>query len=247
MVLLFALALYAQDPVLRFEVASIKPSDPATNGSNFSFNRGTGLTTRNATVKALMEMAYDVRSFQIAGGPGWLETDHYDIAAKNATDDPTPPLATYNTDALRPSRLRLQALLAERFQLKIHRETKELPAYALVAAKGGAKLEDRPGDDPNSGITTYCGRIVANHIDMETVALVLSREVGRPVIDRTGLKGRYDFKLTWTPDSGPCSAGTPERPSLFAALQEDLGLRLEAIKAPTEIIVIDSAAKPTAN
>jgi uncharacterized protein (TIGR03435 family) len=147
-----------QDSEVRFEVASVKPSDPAAQGSTFSFNRGTSLRVISGTLKALIEMAFDVRSFQISGGPGWLDSDRYDLLAMNTTDDPPGVEGASPNDRLRLSRLRLQALLADRFQLKIHRATQDRSAYALTVAKSGTKLQNRPADDDNMELFTDCGR-----------------------------------------------------------------------------------------
>jgi uncharacterized protein (TIGR03435 family) len=147
-------------------------------------------------------------------------------------------------------------LLAERFQLRVHRETRELPEYALVVGKNGLKVKEIT-DLPEAGIASNCGRMTGTRAVMSGLAVVLSRELGRPVLDRTSLAGKYNFQLTWAPETGPCSqpadvrgseASNPDDgPSVFTALQEQLGLKLEAIKGPVEIIVVDQAEKADAN
>jgi uncharacterized protein (TIGR03435 family) len=256
-----ALPLFAQPapPAPVFEVASVKPSKPDARGSSFNFTPGGGLTVQNGTLKGVIEAAYDVRDFQILGGPGWVASDRYDIFAKSLSGDPPPQPANRQED-LRKTRQRLQALLAERFQLKVHRETKELPVFALVVGKNGSKLTESAEAPANSGagIRSGCGQMTGTRTPMSILAVVLSRQLSRPVLERTGLSGKYDFQLGWTPDEGPCPAppdgatpaaadSSPELPSLLGALQEQLGLKLEPTKGPVEIIVIDHAEKAAEN
>ncbi len=251
---------------LTFEVASIKPADPDARGVRLQLMPGGVMNAVNVRVRQLIELAYDVRGFQILGGPGWLNSEGYDILAK-------PPQAAEAGDApgARPSaddrkrfqeqlRQRLQALLAERFQLAIHRETKEMPVYALVVAKNGPKLKEAAGDSRQVGIRAGRGEIAAENADIKAFINILAARVGRPVLDQTGLKGIYDFKLEWTPEVGEgmmkggpldkaegAPAPDPSGPSIFTALQEQLGLKLEAQNGPAEVIVIDRVEKPTAN
>jgi uncharacterized protein (TIGR03435 family) len=234
-----------------FEAASVKPTDPNRVGSTFNFAPGE-VQIGGGTLRLIMEMAYDLRTFQILGGPGWLDADRYDISAKN--DAVLKDLDKDRRNA--EMRRRLQTLLAERFQLKIHRETRERPEYTLVVAKGGSKLrEPTPGMD--NGISRGCGLMKGTRTTMSNLATVLSRQVERPVLDRTGLNGRYDFELNYSPDSGcgshqpdgdtPNSDTLTDRPSIFTAIQEQLGLKLESIKGPVEVIVIDRVEKPGPN
>ncbi len=233
----------------------MKTSQPDARGSTFNFTPGGGLTIQNGTLRGIIESAYDVRDFQITGGPGWIDSAHYDIYAKTAADDPQMQAAAPE-GRIPQTRRRLQTLLAERFQLQIYRETKELPVFALVLGKNGSKLKEA-GEGPASGgqgIRAGCGAMTGTRTPMTVLALVLSRQLGRPVQDRTGLTGKYDFQLQWTPDNGPCPAppdggspGSPDGPSLFAALQEQLGLKLEATRGPVEILVIDHIEKAAEN
>ncbi len=251
---------------LTFEVASIKPSDPDARGVRFELTPGGGMRATNVRLRQLIEWAYDVRSFQISGGPGWLNSEGYDILAKpprsaEAEDAPgTPPSAEDRKRFQEQLRQRIQALLAERFQLVIHRETKEMPVYALTVAKNGPKFKEASGDQHKVGIRAGRGEIAAESADMNAFINILASRVGRPVLDQTGLKGIYDFKLEWTPEmgegmmkGGPLdkAEGAPapdlSGPSIFTALQEQLGLRLEAQKGPAEVIVIDRVEKPTGN
>ena len=222
-----------------FDAASIKPSNPdSVGGSTFSFTSGGGFAATNATLKGLIESAYDVRDFQISGGPGWLDSDRYDLTAKSS------PGASGTTNE---TRQRLQSLLSERFQLRVHRETKDLPEYALVVGKGGAKLrEGEPANGP-AGIQRECGRMTGTGASIANLTVYLSRQLDRPAVDKTDLAGRYDFQFSWTPDSGPCAGASSDAPSLFTALQEELGLKLESTKGPVEVIVVDGAEKASAN
>jgi uncharacterized protein (TIGR03435 family) len=221
-----------------FEVASVKPGRPGdARGSTFQFTPGGGLKVTNGTLKGIIETAYDVRDFQIAGGPGWLSSQPWDISARSASDD-----------GINETRRRLQALLAQRFQLKVHRETKELAAYALTVAKSGPKLLEGVSANTPAGVRRGCGQMTGIRASMANLALYLSRQLERPVLDRTGLSGRYDFQLDWAPDSSACSApANDDGPSIFTALQEKLGLRLESTKSPMEIIVVDYAEKADDN
>lgn len=233
-----------------FEAASVKPTDPSRGGSTFNFAPGQ-LQISGGTLRRILEMAYDLRTFQILGGPAWLDADRFDISATNDA-----ALKNLNQQERAPQmRLRLQTLLTDRFQLKVHRETREMTEYALVAAKSGSKLKQSVGE--GNGISTNCGVMTGTRTTMSNLAVVLSRQLGRPVLDRTDLSERYDFEIRFTPETG-CgsrppdadaskSDSLPDSPSIFAAIQEQVGLKLESFKGPVEVIIIDHAAKPDAN
>jgi uncharacterized protein (TIGR03435 family) len=230
-VLTFSLCLHAQTP-LAFEAASIKPAPP--DRGNVMYYRtppGGRVSISNATLKLLIQNSYQVREFQISGGPSWMSTQGWDIEA-------TPGAAAITVEQRTQM---LQTLLADRFQLALHRETKELPVYDLVLAKGGSKLQPS-GDAPGFGMTNT-GSITFKKTTLSTFANVLSGVLGRKVIDKTGLVGNFDADLKWTPDDKPDDGG----PSIFTAIQEQLGLRLEAAKGPVEVLVIDRAEKPSEN
>jgi bla regulator protein blaR1 len=285
---------------LTFEVASIKPSDPDARGRMLSLQPGGGLRVTGWTLKGLIAFAYDVRDFQIAGGPGWIDSARYDIMAKaersDSSDLPNDP-RSITEEQLKINaervRLRLQALLAERFQLAIHRETREAPVYALVIGKNGPKLtEAKQGEGPNPADVTKTdpvqvagrgeggagpvgrmmgggrgpmgrmmmgiGQLNGEGVTLQFLVQALSNQLGRPVLDKTGLTGHYDFKLQWTPGPGegpnfgppgPDAPPPPDPngPSIFTAVQEQLGLRLESTKGPVEIIVVDRAEKASEN
>jgi uncharacterized protein (TIGR03435 family) len=229
---------------LSFDAASIKPSKPgASGGSTFQFPPG-GLNIMNATLRDIIETAYSVRDFQILGGPGWLNTERYDISAKTSPNGAQP-------NGIPETRRRLQTLLAQRFHLEIHRETRDLPIYALIVGKNGSKLIEAEAPSSSQsppGIRTSCGQMTGTITPMANLAVYLERQLRRPVVDRTGLPGRYTFQVEWTPDSGPCSeTGSSDGPSLFTALQEKLGLKLESTKGPVDVIVVDHAEKASEN
>jgi len=249
---------------LTFEVASIKPSAPDAQGSGIQFMPGGGLRMTNITLKQMITFAYGVQDFQVLGGPGWINSERYDVLAKPETSSDAgdaPMNAGKMTDeqfrtAQERMRARLQPLLAERFQLASHRETKEQPVYALVVGKGGSKLRVTKGGR-RIGMTR--GKITSEGEPLPFLAQLLSNLLGRPVLDQTGLKGDFDFELNWTPEPGqlggpmkPLAAEAsppPEEngPSLFTAIQEQLGLRLESTKGPVETIVIDRAERASEN
>jgi uncharacterized protein (TIGR03435 family) len=214
-----------------FEVATIKPSDPEHAGAQM-FSPGPGrFTAMTATPKDLVAWAHGVRRFQVSGGPGWFDSDHYDISAE-AEGAPTNGTLRSMT----------QTLLEERFQLKLHHETKELPVYELVIGKSGSKLHEV--NSAGLGVGTGVGRLNGKGADMATLAQVLSDQMDRLVLDRTELAGFYEFTLSWTPD--PAQTADPG-PSIFTSLQEQLGLRLEPAKGPVEMLVVEHAEKPNAN
>jgi len=261
----------AAEPPLKFEVASIKPSDPSERGTIIQFAPGGRLVVKNAPLKSLVTLAYDVQDFQISGGPTWVSTARYDVTAKadavTAEDDPH----KITTDEQREKfqqrqRMRIQALLADRFQLKIGRTTKELPIYALKVAKNGPKLQESKEEGGNQfqGVRmNRPGDVTAGKVGMQFLTRILAHSVGRPVIDQTGLTGKYDFKLEWTPDQnqpggfggpGPGPDGAlrpppvdPNGPSIFTAIEEQLGLKLESQKGPVEMLTIDAVEKPSEN
>ena len=247
-----AIDVTAQAPSQQdFEVASIKRSEPGSlRGSTFEFLPGGSLRIANGTLRAILETAYDVREFQILGGPGWVNSERYDILARTA--DSLSNLAGATND-VKAVRLRLQALLRQRFNLEVHRETRELPEYALEVAKKGPKLIQDGGSNGSSnartGIQRSCGQMIGTNATMANLTLMLARQLDRPVLDRTGLTGKYNFQFVWTPDSGLCS-GSPDSsnaPSIFTALEETLGLRLESIKGPVDSLIIDHADRPSEN
>jgi uncharacterized protein (TIGR03435 family) len=236
-----------------FEVASIKPSEPSAQGSSVGIAPGGIFRGRNITVKSLIRQAYDVHDFQISGGPGWIGTLGYDIEAKGNGPAVSEEDLMRMTEAQRNEfraqmQARVRAMLADRFQLKLHKETKDAPVYALTVAKGGAKIQvSGVAIGPQSGFSTRRNAqgksvMTSSQQNIGVLALVLSDMVGRPVLDKTGLAGNFDFKMTFAQD-----LADPEGPSVFTALEEQLGLKLESQRGPVEVMVIDSVEKASGN
>jgi len=248
----------AQQPIAippTFEVASVRPTDANTGPFGMFTYPGGRLTITQQSLKAIIQEAYGVSSFQVSGGPKWLDEDRYDIVAKPPSSSESskfsPP--TIKTPPTREMLLMLQALLADRFQLRLHRETKDGPAYALMVAAKGPKLT--PTKNPDAfryvgGGVTDDPRLPlfmsAENASMEMLASRLSDRFGRPVLDQTGLKGDFDFMFKYEKDDP--QPGTPNNfRTLVSAIQDHLGLRLAQTKAPVEILVIDHAEKPSLN
>jgi uncharacterized protein (TIGR03435 family) len=232
--LLAALPALAQPPA--FEVASIKLNNSGEGRSTESTSPGR-VTAVNINISSLVQQAFGIKEFQISAAPGWVASDKYDFAATTGT---TKDLSDVELEPY------FQALLAERFHLQYHRETKEMQVYALDVAKTGAKLTAHAGaGDSSTNITNGPVKtsMKSTNISMKGFAGTLGRRLDRMVIDNTGLTGGYDLTLEWAPNPLPDST----EPSLFTALQEQLGLKLESTKAPVEIIVIDSIERPSEN
>lgn len=196
------------------------------------------LTMNNASLRTLIRTGYDIQNFQFAGGPSWLDSDTYDISA--ITSDH----AEVSRDQYRAL---VRTLLADRFQLKVHWETRQGDVYALVIAKNGPqlKLSTDASKEPelNTNISAHLGRMDAINAPVFYLSTVLSNKLSHPVIDKTGLAGKYDWTLVWDPDPTPDST----EPSVFTAVQEQLGLKLNPEKGPVQTLVIDSVARPSEN
>jgi uncharacterized protein (TIGR03435 family) len=243
---------------VQFDVASIEP-DKQNRGTTFGVGNG-GASERNVTLKTMIALAWRLQEFQISGGPAWVGSNRFDIEAKAADRNSDP-------DQLR---LMLQSLMADRFQLKFHRETKESSVYALVVGKDGLKMKpsaDRitpevngpapPGAGPNHGaIRVGAGSLIGNAVTLPLFTRFLSQKLDRAIVDRTNLTGRFDIRLQWTPSAGeqlldpggnPLPPTDSSGPSIFSAIQEQLGLKLESARGPVEMFVIDQVAKPSEN
>jgi uncharacterized protein (TIGR03435 family) len=239
----------AQQPA--FEVASVKPSvsgDPGPHYRSFSPT----VRVEGTTLKDLLTVTYDVQEFRISGGPSWINSDRYDIEAK-AGGNP----------ASGQWRLMLQTLLEDRFKLVLHRETKELPIYELTLAKGGLKLQPLsciscdpahpPAPDQKS--SEYCGNVSmgrgiveATSAGMLDLARIFSTLLDRAVVDKTGISGKFPVHLKFAPDDVAAGAqSTDAGPSIFTAVQEQLGLKLESARGPVEVLAIDHVEKPSEN
>jgi len=240
---------FAQKPPA-FDAASVKPNTSGSGGFSMGTSHGR-LTATNVPVRTLILKGFHAKDFQVTGGPAWLETERYDVVAK------TENTSISDNDLW----LLLQPLLADRFKLRFHRETKQLPIYSLTIAKGGPKLKVHAGDDePNMSGRTGSGKasFVGTKISMARLADTLGEHTDRIVVDNTGLKGFYDFKLGWAQEDSHEPAGVSmlsslqeglglTGPSIFTAVQEQLGLKLEPAKGPVQIIVIDGAEKAKEN
>jgi len=251
-----------------FDVVSIKP-DKTGGGMIRVMNRPDGYSATNISLKMLIQAAYGIREDLISGTPGWAESTRYDIDAKVDGAD----VEALKKLSPEQRRLILQPLLADRFKLKVHTETKQLPVFELVVAKGGPKLKEATaGDTYANGIKgpdgvgrggmvrMGRGQLTAQGVPMTSVVNILSQQLHRTVIDKTGLAGKYDLELNWTPDEGegmgpPPGGGQPHGdappegsgPSIFTAIQEQLGLKLQSGKGPVDTLVIDHVEMPTEN
>lgn len=240
-------------PAPVFDVAAIHPHIPEPHEHNSIWTSPSDghFRAENVSVVMLIHWAYEMPETRILDAPGWADATRFNI---NATSDPAVDqlLHDLTSDAGRKQKeLMVRALLADRFHLVVHTETRELPIYELVVAGGGARL----GDPKLSGTTINHGH---DHIKVEgansatLLAEELSKEVGRDVVDKTGITGRYDLKLHWTPDDATepqllNGAPVDSGPSIFTALEEQLGLKLEPAKGSVQVLVIDHLEMPSAN
>jgi uncharacterized protein (TIGR03435 family) len=246
--LLAAATAFAQ--AAAFEVASVKPQPWTGQGGVYVLVRGNTLNAEHASLYDLVEFAYNLRDVQLSGGPAWADRGHaklvdselYQIVAKSG--DPPPSMEVF--------RQMLQTLLAERFNLQVHHERRNLPIYNLVVNKGGPRLKESPADSKFSSNMSSRGkfavRLVTTNMTMERLVETLGPAAGRPVFDKTGLSASYDFTMEFV---GENVADEPDAaaagPSVFSALQEQLGLKLEPAMAPFDTIVIDRAERPSGN
>jgi uncharacterized protein (TIGR03435 family) len=240
-----------------FDVASIKRQVEVVSGMTFAA-RGSTLTVVNNELTNVIDNAYGIRRYQLIGGPDWIESDRYNIQAKAAGDATRDELMVMT-----------RSLLAERFKLKIHRETREMPIYVLIVAKGGIKaprsvdgacavFDPRNPPRPGAPRRPFCGNNLiraaswnATAIDMKSAAAALVGVLGRNVVDRTGVNGTFDIHVEWTPDQAPAgvdsasTANATAAPPLFTVLEDQLGLKLESSRGPVDVIVIDHVERPT--
>jgi len=243
------------EPQPSFEVASIKPSRPDDRDHNWN-SGGDRVSIENYTLRRLIRTAYGLKSdSQVLGGPDWIGKQAFDIEAKFGDAEIAKLQKMSNREKFREARLALQALLADRFQLRISLETRSIPVYSLVVVKTGAKLapsapqldaDGKPKTDQNHSIHDNDGHVTAKAISMSGFAdwFTYLPECDRVVVDRTGLTGEYDFKLDWTEDSGQGVPPDAPLPGLFTALREQLGLELKPDKAPIDVVIVDAAKEP---
>jgi uncharacterized protein (TIGR03435 family) len=252
-----------------FEVASVKRNTSGASSASFGTSGpGSNLTVTNNTMRNIIRNTWTLQNYQIVGGPDWINNDRWDITAK-------PPEAA-SRPTFQEMMLMMRALLADRFKLVVHHEKREMPVYAIVLARADGKfgpqlrrtqtdcaevaalsLRGQPVPPPQPGVTRpFCGTrqssgtLNASGIQIADFARNLSGATGRFVIDKTGLTGHFDMDLKFTPDQLQSAAGNDaanEFPSLFAAIQEQLGLKLEAQRAPVDVLVIDAAQRAEEN
>ena len=259
--LLFLLAVVAAPAQPRFEVVSVKPNNSLDRAVRINFPSPGRFVAQNVWLRFLIQNAWNVRDYQVVAGPGWAASDRFDIEAKG------------DAKASREEmRLMLQHLLEDKFQLTIHHESRNLPLYRLVAAPDGSKLHEpekgrcleqgaqpAPGK-PECGSSEWSPRSLSGTaITMQQFTAMLQNILQRPVIDQTGFGGPFDVTLNWVPDQTtpgllapgveppPLPATNDSGPTIFNAIAESLGLRLQASKGPVDILVIDRAEKPPAN
>jgi uncharacterized protein (TIGR03435 family) len=259
---------------LRFDVASVKPNKSGRESGNLRRQAGGLVIAVNMRLSSLITYAYQATPLTLVGGPSWINDERFDLTAKLPGDLPPVTPGSFGTDY---TAFAMRTLLAERFNLKVHREPREQDVYALVMARVGGNpgpslkrstqdcspetlrtmigrggLPIGPGAPIVCNVVTMPGRMQANGEPLAAMTNPLSSVLGRIVVDRTGLTGAWDFELTFAPDSGaglasPVDAlpADPNLPSIFTALQEQLGLKLEAARAPVEVLVIDRVERLT--
>lgn len=249
----------------KYEVASIKPSKLTNTKWSPSPD---GLTASGVTLKWLITFAFRVPGdYALSGGPTWLNSERFDVEAKMDPDVAEAVNKLSNEDRNVVQQHMVQALLAERFGLVFHRETRDMQVYMLMIAKNGSKLhEAKPGDTYPNGIKLQNGPggagvmmmrsgaggtfiVTAQGVPLSSFIPQLSYNSGRPILDKTGLTGKYDFELTYALDQNASAGATSDSTgsSIFTAIQEQLGLKLEPGKGPVEVVVIDRAEKPSGN
>ncbi len=255
-----ALAQTSASPAVApsFDVASIRQNTTSTDGHNHIYNdhSESHFRTVNVSLKDLVQYAYGLPKSQILGGAPWFDTTMFDVDSKSDATVDAQLKALPDAEARKQKQLMVQALLADRFQLKTHQETRELPIFNLVLAKGGPKF--KPSEANGTTVSTNTGggiqRIHVQGSDntIELLARELAALLGRVVVDKTGIGARYDLTLRWTPDDRPAPMlnGAPypnPPPDIFTAIQEQLGLKLEPAKGPVPVLVIDHIEMPSEN
>jgi uncharacterized protein (TIGR03435 family) len=237
-----ATAAMAKDADPDWEVATVRPTDPAVTNASIRMN-GRQFVLENRTVETLLLAGYGVHKKQIVNAPDWIRTERWD--ARGVPDVPGQP-SFPQMQAL------VRKLLVERFGLVTHTEKREMEVYALTVAKGGEKMTPSAGDpnglpDENDRENGGERTMQATHVSMADFALLLKFFLDRPVVDQTGLTGRYDFRLQWTFDETKAPSDGSAAPGVFTAIGEQLGLKLEPVKAPTDVLVVDKVEHPSEN
>jgi uncharacterized protein (TIGR03435 family) len=240
--------IFAQAPADRpaFEVASIKVDNSGSRNSGTSTRDGGLFIGTNVSVKQLITQSYRLQDFQVIGGPDWINTAAFDIQARAA--EGAVPKETGPRDYSKPDTMALmvQSLLEERFQLKVRHETREMPVYILSVGKDGSKLKAPAGQTGSMRANSSNGKmsVVGSGAPVTALATFIGQQLRRAVVDKTNLTDLFDFELNWISSNAPADEVGP---SVFTALQEQLGLKLESSKAPVEVLVIESVEKPSEN
>jgi bla regulator protein BlaR1 len=227
-----------------FQVASVKAN--ANSGFSPTTMRmaGNRFITTGMPLFPLIMQFYNLRDFQISGGPAWINTDQWDIEAVADDGAVLQTVNFENPDKPTPASLMVQSLVENRFQFRFHSETKELPVYELTVARNGPKIKLSKDQGPGTRKGGR-GEIELQAYPFATFVYLLARQLDHALIDKTNLKGLYDIKLQWSTELKAESSS--DRPSIFTALQDQLGLKLESAKGPVEVLVIDSVSKPSEN
>jgi uncharacterized protein (TIGR03435 family) len=226
-----------------YDIVSVRPQKEDNSGVGSYWRHTPSGFSANVPVYSLITGAYNVMmEDQISGLPDWARTENFDIEAKLDPDNAEAVGKLHGDDRVKENALLLRALLADRFRMKAHIEVKELPVYNLVIAKSGLKMKEA-APDQSPGYRMGLGNIAGQSLFIGNLVGSLSHPAGRLIIDKTGLSGKYQVDLTWAWDDDPNATG----PSLFTALQEQLGLKLEPAKAPLDVVVIDHIERPSEN
>jgi uncharacterized protein (TIGR03435 family) len=234
--------LNAQTTKFAYDAVTIKP-DP--DGHAFFKLSPDSFSMGGMPAWVLIRSAYGVlMEGQVEGLPGWAKTEPIAVEAKMDADTTRALRKLPPMEQWKQMQLMLQAMLADRFALKAHRETKDLPIYELTVAKGGSKMKQTAPDTSGGNANYASGKVTAHEISIESLAANLSFAVGKVIANKTGLEGGYDFTLDYAPDGADAS---DPRPSIFTALEEQLGLKLEPARGPVDVIVVDHIERPTEN
>jgi uncharacterized protein (TIGR03435 family) len=256
-------------------VVSVKPNKSGSGRVMMNMGSGSTISAENISLKMLIQNAYNLKTQdQIVGLTGWATTSAFDIAAKVDAETMAQLKTLSKDDANEQRRRMMQALLADRFHLKVHHETKEMPVYDMVVAKSGPKLKEAapdpvdpdpppsagpnerriglpgPGDPRRNGSFMMSGtEMTATGVPLSTLANILSQQLHRQVNDKTGLTGKYDFNVKYSRDDAPqpTEPGAVEQPTLIIAVEEQLGLKLDSTKGPVDTIVVDHVEQPSEN
>lgn len=239
----FTTALTAQQPAPKFDVVSVKPNKSGETALRLDVQPGGRFMAVNMPLKQFIRAAYTLQLYQIADAPSWVDSERFDIVALTGRDLMAPIVWTPGQYA--PMQLMMQAVLTDRFKMVAHIEEREAQGYALVLrspASTGKLLPAKVPCVPDCGMKIASGTVSAHDVPLPQFAELLSQLTGRRVIDSTGLTGNFDFDAQWAPES---QQGVSDAPSLFTALQEQLGLRLDSRRVPTPMLVIDAIERPT--